>query len=126
MSENTQITAEMVERCIAMVYKTVECYPKYALKQMNDLLAKEIVIRALEAALADHVVGWRDIESAPKDGTTVDVCFDYNGQTARWIDVNWNGKRWLGGPTDQGRGSWVAAFWMPKPLPPTRPAARGE
>ncbi len=65
-------------------------------------------------------MNWQPIETAPKDGTDVDL-FVFNdkcGFGVRWTDCFWDGERWL-----SCDGKWLldhehAAYWMPIPADP--------
>jgi hypothetical protein len=68
---------------------------------------------------------WRPIETAPKDGTWVDLwCIDKHGEGWRVVNCHWT----LKGP-DLQAGDWAGPFvginaphraiaWMPLPEPP--------
>jgi hypothetical protein len=68
--------------------------------------------------------GWRTIESAPRDGTRVDL-WDRSGH--RWTDAHWGVHYWRHG-MPAGEPSWGRGtidgpapdptHWMPLPAPP--------
>ena len=61
---------------------------------------------------------WRDISTAPKDGTTIIV----PGGIAHWYRENWftlTGYDYPGRPIQ-----WTVKFWMP--LPPSPQETEGE
>jgi len=73
---------------------------------------------------------WRPIETAPKDGTIIDIggrAFD--GVFERWCNAHWEDR---GGEEGTWRGPWsdgyeselpddrfVPTHWMPLPAPPS-------
>ncbi len=74
---------------------------------------------------------WLPIETAPKDGTEVDlwtVFKDGDGErvtNAKWVDGPWPG--WRAQEWDHGGMGWdpiwgEATHWMPLPKPPVREA----
>ena len=91
----------------------------------------EIVTKAAEnwLAITDQVMEWQPIETAPKDGTAILVCYgehyEDNGflpVCVRWRSYHPNALR------QRGREAWrdssghkisVATHWMPLPKPPT-------
>ena len=66
---------------------------------------------------------WQPIETAPKDGTAIDLWVSYeDGSGQRVTDCTWfNGRWWPGeGPTwqlDEGDGEKIT-HWRPLPNPP--------
>lgn len=80
--------------------------------------AEPAIRAALTAALA--LSGWRTIDSAPKDGTAIDVWFALSeSHAARWPSVRWDKvrRRWQDGPIDQGLIHWLATHWKPLDVP---------
>ena len=72
---------------------------------------------------------WQPIETAPKDGTKIDIWFRLSdSHSARWTSCAWDKarERWSGGPTDQGEIHWLATHFMPLPAPPSREAGVTE
>jgi hypothetical protein len=81
------------------------------------------------------MIGWQPIETAPKDGTVIDVWVNDNRSSTptgrRYTGVRWDyGWRWFD-PYYDGRGSYVGidngvnvlvTHWMPLPTPPTEAA----
>jgi hypothetical protein len=73
---------------------------------------------------------WREIESAPKDGTEVLVCggtYDACGHTdlplSRPVIAFWDSTHWHG-PEENAHDEWrhcEPTHWMPLPEPPTAP-----
>ena len=74
--------------------------------------------------------GWRPIETAPKDGTVIDVLVEYSldGKRIscqREADVTFEAGEWLApngyavewGPDEYGQKATVT-HWMPLPAPP--------
>lgn len=62
---------------------------------------------------------WQPIETAPDDGTQVDLWCEsehegFDGQ--RFIDCYWIYKKWAGIPADPMK--WHPTHWMPQPEPP--------
>jgi hypothetical protein len=64
---------------------------------------------------------WQPIETAPKDGTTIDVCNRWGDRSAdvAWVDGKW--RYW--GVDGFGSPGWVSldlspTHWMPLPEPP--------
>ncbi len=86
------------------------------------------LIRALYAALAD---GWMPIETAPQDGTEIDVWFGNDPDPYRQTDVFWKTPRlgrkkpcWCKRVFDECFGLINQAVgdpthWRPQPAPPT-------
>ena len=83
--------------------------------------ARKIIIAALEAYDA---AAWQNIESAPKDGTVVDLwCRAYTGKSARVPDMWWTDRTgWRSGKRDPWAESMAkgAAYWRPMPTPPAK------
>jgi Protein of unknown function (DUF551) len=74
----------------------------------------------LTAALAEHVVGWQPIETAPKDGTDILITSPKRGaRVARY--QHWCGLEWFVAlePGSSG-GTYAddATHWMPLPAAP--------
>lgn len=70
--------------------------------------------------------GWQPIETAPKDGTILDVCLtrELDGQMLRETDVKWFDNQWCSVYDTSVRAEnvyWKASHWMlatPLPQPP--------
>jgi hypothetical protein len=65
---------------------------------------------------------WKPIETAPKDGTLIDVCNPHGDRTTdvRWEDGHW--RHWWIGDFDGmewRKLSIQPTHWMPRPAPPT-------
>lgn len=72
----------------------------------------------------EDLTGWRDIESAPKDGTRILVScvYDVQGEAYSWEWVDWWGgdegqEHWLDFPK-QIPAPFPPTHWMPLPTPP--------
>ena len=70
---------------------------------------------------------WQDIETAPKDGTEVLICW-FNGVQHYQVErVWWNGTQWGNDyQTFTEREGWAPSHWMPLPEPPTSGRGKGE
>jgi hypothetical protein len=137
MPANPQVTDEMVEKAARILlnrmfaFNTWEAAPSDA-KEICKINAKD----CLTAALADYVVGWLDIESAPKDGTEIDVwhfCHnptwrDEHGlasgmriENVRWADGGWSVFDSNAGELiriDDSPENYTISHWMPLPASP--------
>lgn len=75
------------------------------------------------------VVGWQPIETAPKDGTEVDLWggSDAGERAARAPDCQWRRGGWYSrgdkGWESLAGISWAPTHWMPRPAPPASAAA---
>lgn len=81
-----------VEAAVKALYERSETYPKYALRQMNDLLAADLAQAALSAALA--VDGVALVPKEPSDDILkagYESMFDdkYNGTQAPLMYAVW-------------------------------------
>lgn len=125
MPANPQVTEQMVEKAALAVSKArahLTGSSAGVILPSDHLYATE----ALAAALADHVVGWRTMDSAPKDGERVlvwgqpentgELTFHRAGaHTAYWDEID--GAFCLSGSTWQG--PFVhPTHWMPLPAAP--------
>jgi hypothetical protein len=68
----------------------------------------------------EEMNGWQLIETAPKDGSEISVCYHHAGRWVRRI-AYWDGTsvgRWLCRPC-----AWhiEPTHWMPLPDPPVKP-----
>ncbi|KQY96411.1 DUF551 domain-containing protein [Brevundimonas sp. Root1423] len=96
----------------------------------NHSLGAGALAEALMPFLASHQalvspaeqVGWRDIATAPRDGTTILVANVCNGAIydVHWQDEGGNGAGWVDGTTDSYEDLIVyePSHWMPLPTPP--------
>jgi hypothetical protein len=76
-------------------------------------------IRALEPASGEYVLGWRDISTAPKDGTKVDVWSEKHGRQA---DARYNPDEYTFGVPWGWSSPWMgritdATHWKPLDAP---------
>ena len=65
---------------------------------------------------------WQPIETAPKDGSTVDLMNEINGlhDTGYWCDYTQHGSmNGISGEWDQERGNGDMTHWRPLSEPPT-------
>lgn len=105
-------------------------------KETYDEKLNNTIRAALQAALAGHVDDWRDIASAPKDGTPIDVITG-GAFPRRVTDVQWResseSEWWVhGGDTiETPDATWCDDFgplsrdeqpthWMPIPAAPAQ------
>lgn len=80
----------------------------------------DLCVRAVRAALSDPVLvgGWKPIESAPKDGTSILVMDNIaTGLTSGFADKCWSGNTsvaawWQG--ENNGEGAWVCYMSLPR------------
>lgn len=94
--------------------------------KQNDYI--EMSRAALTAALADCVVGWLPIETAPRDGTFIILYCPEDG--SRWWASWQGGWSWFGsdeyGLRREGHSlgnpnvvtGWFVSHWQPLPAPP--------
>lgn len=78
--------------------------------------------------MADEQSAWQPIETAPKDGTRIDVWSGHRQADVCWLDCVWeyrNSKPFQGWfwTNDDGEPILVedVTHWMPLPAPPTPP-----
>lgn len=87
-------------------------------RDVQDFLAR--------AALSGSGDGWRDIASAPKDGTTILAAHQSNGAifTVSWSEDDGG---WVDGSTDlyDVPVTYDPSHWMTLPAPPASPSAGG-
>jgi hypothetical protein len=74
----------------------------------------------LEHAL-NGLVGWQPIETAPTDGTVIDLYVDW--AESRELDCHWDGTRWVNWGRDGFESpGWEEvhqpSHWMPRPAGP--------
>lgn len=130
---------ETVEVMYAAYCDIFERY--HANREWKRKQALRAAYRALSALHGNSVKGeWQPIETAPKDGTLVDlwVVFDYAGtgdyddgiRAHRWSAAHWDGDYWVsneGHRTDNFVAKVTVTHWMPLPKPPTSTdTAKGE
>ena len=60
---------------------------------------------------------WQPIETAPKDGTSVDLWRGLNGM--RLTNAHWSGNRWVWKHYRYHQTDDQITHWMPLPPPPT-------
>ncbi len=90
----------------------IECMPEGSKITLTREAATALLLSALK-------VGWRDIDSAPKDRF---LLLWFPGDQSRWL-AKWQGDRWYGvddeGLTRQSTG-WAPTHWQPLPSPPVK------
>ena len=131
MPANPQVTDEMVEKAARAMepspfYTFDQGYTQRNAFETRAFLNAEKTVRrvrrkariALEAALADHVVGWRDIESAPDNNSVLLGWFDWrDGQWCTEVGAATTGQRFENGYSNVSKhGS--ATHWTPLPAAP--------
>lgn len=83
----------------------------------------EIADRVLEVLPGAVESGWRPIETAPKDGSLVDLWVGgHRVPDCHWTGVIWYSPHWkydCGAEIDPARGDPDPTHWMPLPDPPT-------
>ncbi len=106
------------------------------LSQRNQLALQEEAAATLETLTQENArlreAGWRDIESAPRDGTRIMLWLREPWacvELALWYEPwgVWLTERYLPGETDEmgGIGADVPTHWMPLPPAPARKALGG-
>lgn len=91
-------------------------------ERQSGIATKRLIEELLQALKQAQTHEWLPIESAPRDGTAIDVFTKYE----RIPDVHWNDKKlrwehWFIGDYDSMQ--WVELsneplYWQPLPLPP--------
>jgi hypothetical protein len=69
------------------------------------------------AYVREDLTGWRDIESAPKDGSEV-LCFVGPGYVGGVIMLRWEMHDGHWAWNDWDYDTWEPTHWMPLPTPP--------
>jgi hypothetical protein len=105
MTSNADETREKVAAALAV---TERCY--MGAQSLHDMA--DAAIAAYEAAQ------WRTIESAPKDGTRVDLWVVIDGKGQRVCDVMWDSLRGLWDEYDNPFLDEEVKYWRPLPPPP--------
>lgn len=63
--------------------------------------------------------GWQPIETAPKDGSLVDLwCVHTTMPAVRSADMSWRRGKWRQPWGQELNPGWHASHWMPPPDPP--------
>lgn len=100
----------------------LSCADEIAARQLMSAAADEITSLRTELAALRESVEWREIETAPKDGTRVILATISDG------DVDSSSGYW----TDHNGGGWVRfmpwqpTHWLPLPPIPDTPKETGE
>jgi hypothetical protein len=81
-------------------------------------LAEEC-LEAAERSMAEHEAAqWRGIDSAPKDGTRIDLWVVIDGKGRRVCDVLWDSLRGLWDEYEKPFLDEEVKYWRPLPPPP--------
>jgi hypothetical protein len=110
------------ERCIQAVRKAKSLDENGYITEKSAAIE---AIRALEPASGEYVLGWRDISTAPKDGTKVDVWSEKHGRQA---DARYNPDEYTFGVPWGWSSPWMgritdATHWKPLDAPPLNAAS---
>jgi hypothetical protein len=123
-----QIAADRIARAVEKrTGWSVETARDVGRRAVEDMAAAGLVIMTAErAAELIHAPRWQPIETAPKDGTRVDVWSGDRFTDARWCARH---KQWEVFIPDYNGGEWTGVYappthWMPLPAPPVE-TARG-
>ena len=112
-------------RAVGTPSMRVDQVREVALNQFDHILAD---FSRLHLARANAPQGWRDIATAPKDGTRIDLWASWRGGGARKTDMCWTTLNYhpgLPGWTDDFYGNGRLyderqfTHWVPVPAPPT-------
>jgi len=116
--------------------RQTEAISAFLCRLENDYRAGRLIdpTTLTEAVAAARAESWQPIETAPKDGTHVDLWLCEHSSCRQWreADVWFERGSWIGdGEADGIRviemGSyWTATHWMPLPAPPTTPGGRTD
>lgn len=94
-----------------------------------DMSSEQAMAYAALAALDAETEGWRTMDSAPKDGTRVDIWLEphdaeESGNAHRRTDAYFQSGDWMfrsnsgGGPDVPARYHWRVVAWRHLPVPP--------
>lgn len=96
-------------------------------RMRNALVELRKALVHLDSAPADE--GWRPIETAPKDGTLLDLwAYEPGMPGCRIADARWHPSddRWINKRLFPLRKTAVVTHWRPLPAPPPAPREEGE
>lgn len=60
-------------------------------------------------------MNWRDIESAPRDGSDIVVVLPFGEETRRAAVVHWHRDRWMNSTEGRWYGESLPTHWAPLP-----------
>jgi hypothetical protein len=112
MTSNADEKREKVARAIGEVYDGSADPVEFPNNWARAIEAADAAIAAYEAAQ------WRTIESAPKDGTRVDLWVVIDGEGQRVCDVLWDSLRGLWDEYEKPFLDEEVKYWRPLPPPP--------
>lgn len=90
-------------------HQSTSAYRAMVISELRDALALPAAPETDEAASP-----WRDIATAPKDGTKI-WCFTPGGYQ---VVLTWYADAWRNGQ-DWNRATWEPTHWQPLPSPPS-------
>jgi len=116
---------ELEERVLQ--YKTLQLPGQPMMTHMGTSYLIDDLLAALKdaAALSEGEMGWRPIETAPKDETLI-IIGSYNGRS-QWCSDIWSGKALADEQAKIANGvyktsphlMWEPTHWMPLPASPS-------
>ena len=135
-AERERCAAICDERAIKLRAKAKSMKQPHSQHYFGQAIEARVIaeaIRALEPASGEYVLGWRTMDTAPKDGTIILLWYPWTGADlegapdgfmylARWTYKEDGSEAWID-PTDDDEIGDGAIRWMPRPTPPPLTAA---
>ena len=131
--ERATVLAEAINKLSRVYWSGPDVDHRAVSQAVLSIIAETDKLRAIEPASGEYVLGWRTMDSAPKDGTIILLWYPWTGADlegapdgfmylARWTYKEDGSEAWID-PTDDDEIGDGAIRWMPRPTPPPLTAA---